>query len=78
MNIFRLNSNLYCLLAFKLRIKPDSFSYNPGFKGYTHLCVSLTEKINRTSAFEMLRKISIGLFLRNIVKKALDFFDDIV
>ena len=36
------------------------------------------KKINRTSAFEMLRKISIGLFLKNVIKKALDFFDDIV
>jgi hypothetical protein len=36
------------------------------------------QKINRTSAFEMLRKISIGFFLKNMVKKALVFFDMLV
>jgi hypothetical protein len=36
------------------------------------------QKINRTNAISMTREICIGLFLKNLIKKALKAFDEIV
>lgn len=36
------------------------------------------QKINRTNALSMIRHISVGLFIKKLIKKALDAFDSIV
>jgi hypothetical protein len=47
-------------------------------KEYQEANTKYAQKINRTSAFSMLMDISVGLFLKNKVKKAIKAFDSIV
>ena len=42
-------------------------------KGLKH-----TQKINRTNALTITRKVCVGLFLKNLIKKGLIAFDEIV
>jgi len=62
--------SLSALLAFPIeeRVK----------KEYKNACSKHPQKINRTSAMSMLMSISVGLFLKKLIKKAIAAFDAIV